>query len=952
VGEAGEDSEVDYDEGHTKEVVEAEEVEKNTGGNSQGGEDTGEEVECFDFQQESEETEGDHKDAEGFPATEDDVKDIEKEPTHEDLLIREDDIENSDDLPPENDLPMREKDLKDSEENLDLQELPQTFDEVEKAIKESEEQLDLTEVPQTFDEVEKALKESEERLDLSEIPQTFDEVEKALKESEEQLDLSEIPQTLDEVERAISEEQLDLSEVPKSIDELNALEDYQNKNIVKDAIHNIMRMSPEQRERHGLSREYTNHELNIFFAQNDPPSTLDSNKTKPSEVSNPEDSGPFSRNDSFDRKSEDLKKESVNKTKEEEMPQEEKESPLIINDKEKLSERESAQDLLKIQKEEILRGTDNGSDVKNVIKHEDNIDLTEIPKDIFSKEKYGYHCKDINLVKKIYEAQESFPKTGSYLKNQCCKNVPGSLTIRNLIIKSFKSYSKYKIWIHNVRLRRSINRVPEEKRKAIIEVGTAENHCPLNKLCEEFKVTNTTARGILVRAKGEDWFKEEYPSPEKISDEKRKAIIEAGTAENHDSLRSLAEEFKVAKGTARRILVEAKGKDWYKKEYSPPKRISEKKREAIIEVGTAENHSPLNKLCEEFNISGATARGILIEAKGKDWYKKEYPSPEKISDEKRKVIIEAGTAKNHNSLNKLCEKFKVSIKTAREILIEEKGEAWYEEEYPPPERISDEKREAIIEASTAENHGSLTSLAEELKTTFSSIRKFLVEAKGEDWVKDEFPQDLPIEKGRLTHNLVKSHITKVFDERRKYFPEVPEMISEPPIYSGSSKSADIGFKNIPNYFQELLAKNDLFQRLNIKPENIKHIKFVQFDFTNSATKENIIKKATKYQHHKVLTFIVGTFWRREDSTINIPKEKAIMYPENLKVISYELFADLLDLQGAERDEFMEIIKLNEGNKIEALREMWEMRKNQELHYAKEDLKGFLDNNANLDFWMD
>jgi len=214
-----------------------------------------------------------------------------------------------------------EKAIKESEERLKLSEIPQTFDEVEKAIKESEERLNLSEIPQTFDEVEKALKESEERFDLTEVPQTFDEVEKALKESKERLDLSEIPQTFDEVERAIkeSEERLDLSEVPKSIDELNALEDYQNKNIIKNSIRSVMRMSPEHRERLGLSRGYTNHELDIFFSQIDSPPTLDGNKAKPSEVSNSEDPEPISRNDSLDRNSEDLKKERANKTIEKEM---------------------------------------------------------------------------------------------------------------------------------------------------------------------------------------------------------------------------------------------------------------------------------------------------------------------------------------------------------------------------------------------------------------------------------------------------------------------------------------------------------------------------------------------------------------------------------------------------------------------------------------------------------
>ncbi len=355
-------------------------------------------------------------------------------------------------------------------------------------------------------------------------------------------------------------------------------------------------------------------------------------------------------------------------------------------------------------------------------------------------------------------------------------------------------------------------------------------------------------------------------------------------------------------------------------------------------------------MAEEFKTSIGSIRSILVKAKGEDWVKEEYPHPE-ISGEKRKTIKEAGTAEKHGSLGSLAEEFDVDKSTARKILVKAKGEDWVKEEYPPPPKIPDEKKEAVIEAGTAEGHGSLISMAEEFNISKDSIRSILVKVKGEDWVKEEFPQDLPKVKGTLTHNLVKSHITKVFDERRKYSPEVPEMISEPQIYSGSFKCADIGFKNIPNYLRILLSKNDLFQRLNIEPESIEHIEVVQFDFTNLVTKKNIINKATKYQHHKVLTIIVGTSWRKKVCTINLPNVKAIMYPENIKVISYELFADLLDLQGAERDEFMEIIKLNEGNKIEALQEMWEMRKNQELHYAKKDLIGFLDNNANLDFWM-
>jgi len=356
-------------------------------------------------------------------------------------------------------------------------------------------------------------------------------------------------------------------------------------------------------------------------------------------------------------------------------------------------------------------------------------------------------------------------------------------------------------------------------------------------------------------------------------------------------------------------------------------------------------------LAEEFKSSRESIRDILVEVKGENWVKAEYKPLEKISDEKRRAIIEAGTAEGHGSLNSLAEEFETTKKGIRKILVEVKEEDWFKEEYPAPEKIPDEKRKAIIEAGTAENHPSMDILAEEFEIAEDSVRRILEEVKGDDWVKEEFPQGLPKEKGTLTHNLVKSHITKVFNVRRKQSPDVPKMISEPSIYSGSLKSADIGFKNIPNNLKKFLIKNDLFQRLNIDPEDTEHIRFVQFDFTNAVTKKNIINKAVKYQHHKVLTFIVGTSWRREDSTINIPNDKAIMYPENIKVISYDLFVDLLDLQGEERDDFMEIIKLNEGNKMEALREMWE-NDDQEFHYAGKDLKGFLENNTSLDFWMD
>jgi len=107
--------------------------------------------------------------------------------------------------------------------------------------------------------------------------------------------------------------------------------------------------------------------------------------------------------------------------------------------KESIKEEQKHEDLrkgLKVGLEELITRDTGEEDFKNL----------EIPKDLFYKGKNGYHCKDLNLLRKIYETQKSFLKIESYLNNQDCKNVPSKATIYRLVQKSFKSKSEYNLW--------------------------------------------------------------------------------------------------------------------------------------------------------------------------------------------------------------------------------------------------------------------------------------------------------------------------------------------------------------------------------------------------------------------------------------------------------------------------------------------------------------------------
>ena len=114
----------------------------------------------------------------------------------------------------------------------------------------------------------------------------------------------------------------------------------------------------------------------------------------------------------------------------------------------------------------------------------------------------------------------------------------------------------------------------------------------------------------------------------------------------------------------------------------------------------------------------------------------------------------------------------------------------------------------------------------------------------------------------------------------------------------------------------------LVKRLGISPKDIKKIKATQFDFSNDISDENVINKIEKYQSPGTLLFIVRTKWDYYNEIKELPNNDIIKYPENIKIISHDLFADLIGISGKDREIFNNIITLNNNKDLVALKALY------------------------------
>ncbi len=566
---------------------------------------------------------------------------------------------------------------------------------------------------------------------------------------------------------------------------------------------------PEEKKRYiELDRKKDKSEEKIkseSFSMNDEKKELTSEKQKSQDIKR--------EGEKTDQKQEKKKEENWNKIlrkktreKREEQIWNDPETEGINSDMLKLNN--ESNDIESIRSEikkveplkEIIKEEQNQEDLRKGLKvgleddisthtGEEDFKNFKIPEDLFYKRKNGYHCKDVNLLKKIYEIQKSFPRTELYLKNQDYKNIPSSSTIKRLIQKSFKSKLEYKTWRCGIRLR-EIQDIVKERGGECLSSEYKNSRSKLSFRCKnghEFEVTpnnlklydywcptclsseyenceskdyinlmdselqcyfkeysDKTGRkpnwGIYVTSDLKNFLENHEKIPNTVKVELMNRISKIN--KNLEIVNFIKNQIKSAKLSQHEIISISRkmGLGMSKKTIKTARMLKRKremsdyKRNAIIKDATAIDHDSGSKLIRKYKIGKKTFKDILIEAKGEKWYEKKYHAYERISSEKRRDMIKAATVKGHGSLPSLSREFKVDCQTYKKLLIEAKGKDWVEEEYPTLSEILSKKRKDIIKAGTAKNHPSLTKLSEMFNVSIGSIKKILEEEKGEEYV--------------------------------------------------------------------------------------------------------------------------------------------------------------------------------------------------------------------------
>jgi len=443
-------------------------------------------------------------------------------------------------------------------------------------------------------------------------------------------------------------------------------------------------------------------------------------------------------------------------------------------------------------------------------------------------------------------------------------------------------------------------------------------------------------------------FEERFPKLE-VSDEQREGIIKAGRSEEFDSINEIAKTWGVGWGTARDIVENDLGKKEFDKKFTKKPEVSDEQREGIIKAGRSEEPDSIRMIASEWGVSSDTAGDIIKKDLGEKEYHKNFPPPE-VSDEQREGIIKAGRSKNPDSIHKISEEWGVDRRTAVDLIKKDLGEKEYHKNFPHPE-VSDEQREGIIKAGRSKNPEPLGNIATEWKVGYSTAIKIIRNDLEEEEFIKKFHNDILSLIGKENHKLIEKIATQDFDEKREKSPDVPILISEPAIYTNSKKCCDNAFKNNKKYLQKLL-KDKIAKELKIDSKKLDHIKVVLFDYTSLLSIDNILDKIMKYQHLNIMLFIVGTYWFQNwiGRVKSLPKDRRIKYPENIRIIRWDLFADLLNLSDNNRKQLDEVIKLNRLRDLDALKNLNEQN-NYKLHRIKKSKNRKKGSKNNLDAFL-
>ena len=167
-------------------------------------------------------------------------------------------------------------------------------------------------------------------------------------------------------------------------------------------------------------------------------------------------------------------------------------------------------------------------------------------------------------------------------------------------------------------------------------------------------------------------------------------------------------------------------------------------------------------------------------------------------------------------------------------------------------------------------------------------------------------------------------LTKFFDEvNMKYY-------SDPQIYPENQETVNGLILNDKGFLQIRLTEFEdsscLRDELGIDHTQLDHINGIQIVYSVDLSIDVIVNYCQNFQNEEMILFIVGLEWPvyNYEETMSIPKDKDIKYPENIKVISLNLFSRTLGLSDEYLTNLNNLIDLEYD--LESIKELYESTK--------------------------
>jgi predicted DNA-binding protein YlxM (UPF0122 family) len=339
-----------------------------------------------------------------------------------------------------------------------------------------------------------------------------------------------------------------------------------------------------------------------------------------------------------------------------------------------------------------------------------------------------------------------------------------------------------------------------------------------------------------------------------------------------------------------------------------------------------------------YTIKHLAKQAVPKEMHDKIWSPLTVEIPKKTTSEIIQTLKEEIKMQDPLSLNEIGRNFKVSTEYVRKLAINTIPKEIYEETWKSYEDITADARKNII-SDIINFKLNISEIAEKngvSKSSVSNISQNKVFIENLEAHRERFPSDQNLELGNYTHRNLNSLLTKVINDvpNQKYY-------SEPNIFEDKRRPDGLILED-NNFIHQRLANpqtgEDLSEKLNLNPEILNHLKSTQLDFTNDIRDENLINKVEKYQSEDSLLIIVGTRWFLYDDIKYLPVDDKIKYPENVKVISHNLGADLIGIKGNDKEFYEKIIDFNYNHDLDSLRALYNFNLSSINTHGTEELK--------------